>query len=255
VRAIDIHITRNYRFFVPPGFHRKDLQQRYDVQYIREDSWHSHSELSTQEVINFYLDSRQLVPRRLLNAGCGGHAINSSAFEEVRLDLFSSPLVGRSASVCASIMGLPFKPSVFGCVICVGEVLGYCDPALAISEFARVLAPSGLLICDFSSSLSFRHRFTKSFARAADMITDRYNGAPEKIWIYNPEYIRALLNDHGFVVRSQKGTHLWSAVARRVALSPEVAVSIERRLSWLPAPPEWADLATIVAELGKGDSI
>lgn len=165
-------ITLNYRFIVPPGFQREDLQSRYDVKSIREDSWHSHSELSTQKLINLHLGKRQFAPGRLLNAGCGGHAINSSAFEEVRLDLFPSPLVGRSASVCASVTNLPFKSSVFGCVVCVGEVLGYCDPASAISEFARVLAPCGLLICDFSSSLSFRHRFTSSFARAADMITD-----------------------------------------------------------------------------------
>ncbi len=231
-----------------------DLRSRYDVRFIREDSWHLHSESNTQRLVDLYLANSQFTPRRILNAGCGSHAIGSSAFEEVRLDLFMSPLIGRSTSVCASVTNLPFKPNIFGCVVCVGEVLGYCDPAAAISEFARVLAPSGLLICDFSSSLSFRHRFTKSFGRAADMITDRYNGAPEKIWIYNPKYICGLLNDCGFVVKSQTGTHLWSAVARRCALSPDVAVSIERRLGWLRAPSKWADLTTIVAELGKDES-
>src|SRR6202035_4913925 len=131
-------------------------------------------------------------------------------------------------------------------VICVGEVLGYCDPATAISEFARVIAPSGILICDFGSSVSFRHRLTKSFGRAADLVVDRYNDAPEKIWIYNPEYIRGLMTDQGFMIKSQMGTHHWSAVGRRLGLSSEAAVMLERRFAWLPAPGSWADLITIV---------
>jgi SAM-dependent methyltransferase len=237
------------------GFRRSDLRPRYDVRSIREDDWHSYSELNTQNFIHECLSNAKLPSNRLLNAGCGGQTIALPGYEEIRTDLFLPPLVGRAASVCASVTALPFGSETFSCVICVGEVLGYCDPAAAIAEFARVLLPSGILICDFGSSISFRHRLTKSFGLAADMVIDRYNGAPEKIWIYNPEYICGLMSDLGFTIKSEIGTHYWSAVGRKFGLSSGAAVMLERRLAWLPAPRSWADLTTIAAVRAKVGSV
>jgi ubiquinone/menaquinone biosynthesis C-methylase UbiE len=54
----------------------------------------------------------------------------------------------REYSVCTSVERLPFRENSMGAIVCVGEVLAYCDPAAAIGEFARVLVRSGLLICD-----------------------------------------------------------------------------------------------------------
>jgi hypothetical protein len=109
----------------------------------------------------------------------------------------------------------------------VGEVLGYCDPVSAIQEFSRVLAPAGLLICDFGSSLSTKRRFTESFGRAADLIVDHYNGSPEQIWIYHPDYICAALESSGFKIKKVFGTHTWSALARRFGVSIGLAIKME----------------------------
>jgi ubiquinone/menaquinone biosynthesis C-methylase UbiE len=111
-----------------------------------------------------------------------------SNWDEISVDLFTTPLRSQKLSVCANIQVLPFKADTFGCVVCVGEVLAYCDPAQAISELARVLASSGLLICDFGSTTSARYAFTHLYGRAADIVTDHYNGSPEKIWVYSPQY-------------------------------------------------------------------
>jgi SAM-dependent methyltransferase len=193
------------------------------------------------------LANASVAPKRLLNAGCGAYEIARDDLEEVGVDLFDSPLAGRRLSVCASVTELPFANSTFGCVVCVGEVLGYCDPSRAIAEFGRIVAPSGLLICDFGSSLSFRYRFSETFGRAADIIIDDYNGAPEKVWVYNPEYILTLLSDQGFVVRSQVGTHCWSSIARRFGFSSTRAVVFEKWMKSVPLPTRLADLVTIVA--------
>ncbi len=232
---------------MPPGFQRNQLKPRYDVPAIVEDSWHSYSEASTKKFVERCLSSQVIEPSRVLNAGCSSSSINVGSYNEVCLDLFHKPLVGRAGSVCGTVTRLPFGDSVFGCVVCVGEVLGYCDPAAAIDEFARVLAPSGALICDFSSTLSWRRRFTPSFRRSADLIIDQYNGAPERLWIYNPEYIRGLLKQSGFSIEAETGTHFWSALARRLSFSSEVAASIEQKLADMWKPQAWCDLITIFA--------
>ena len=209
---------------MPPGFKRADLQPRYDVRSIREDAWHSFSEEQTNKLLTERMSGFDISPRRFLNAGSGGQRLRPERWSEICLDLFSSPLAGRFNSVCASVERLPFSSCAFGCVICVGEVLGDCDPAAVFAEFARVLVPGGLLICDFSSSTSFRHSFTTSFGRAADLVTDHYNGSPERIWMYDPFYIRELLKARGFRIESQIGIHKWSALVRRFGASPKTAV-------------------------------
>lgn len=232
---------------MPPGFAKIDLQARYGVRFPGEDGWHSYSDLKTKQLITDQLGTARIAPPLILNAGSGGHSLNQSKYQEVSVDLFPSQFVDRGNSVCASVTQLPFASSSFGLIVCVGEVLGYCDPASAIAELARVLSKSGTLICDFGSTTSFRYRFTKTFARAAEMTTDWYNGSTENIWIYSPEYIQALLSEHGFSIAAQFGTHYWSAVARRFGASPELSVVLERRLGWIRAPLSWADLRTIVA--------
>ena len=51
-----------------------------------------------------------------------------------------------------------------------GEVIAYCDPVRVVKEFANVLAPGGLLVCDFQSSRSVRFARTPAFGRAADIV-------------------------------------------------------------------------------------
>lgn len=231
-----------------PGFPRPELKSRYDVDSIREDEWHTYSGEITNKIIQAQLTAASLkTHRRLLNAGCGIYRLDLQNWSEVRLDLFDLPIKESHLSVCGSVEYLPFCRDSFGAVVCVGEVLGYCDPAAALREFARVLAPSGILISDFGSSKSIRRLLTRSFGRAADLITDDYNGSPERTWVYDPSYIRALFVASGFKVQKVFGTHTWSALVRRLGCSRSFSVSVQRRLEWLPLPLRTADLITVVA--------
>jgi SAM-dependent methyltransferase len=229
------------------GFERNALKSRYDVCSISEDRWHTHTGQRTSRIVANTLAEIPPGSRRLLNAGSGCHALGLSSWEEIATDLFPSPLTTHRVSVCASVELLPFAEQSFGAVVSVGEVLAYCDPARALKEFARVLIPSGVLICDFGSTRSTKYRFTESFGRAADLVTDRYNGSPEKIWIYDPLYIRSILEDVGFLVSEEMGIHAWSAIARRLGLSPAVSVLAGKLLDWIRAPAIWGDIMTVVA--------
>jgi SAM-dependent methyltransferase len=230
-----------------PGFKRDELGHRYDVGQISEDDWHSYSGQAGLACISKHLSSLKPPSDWLLNGGSGVYALGLSDWKEVALDLFATPIRRRPYPVCASVDQLPFASGVFGGVVCIGEVLGYCDPAKAIAEFARVLSPKGMLICDFRSSRGFRNWFSSTYGRAADLVIDEYNRSPERTWVYDPSYIHSLLRSSGFHVNDSIGIHTWSALARRLGISVPTALSLQRKLGWIKVPSAWADLTTVVA--------
>lgn len=231
---------------MPPGFKRDELKARYNVEAMYEDDWHAFCGAQTMKFLS-HLNLSRASSDWLLNAGSGVYETHMETWREIPLDLFVAPIRGRRRALCSSVEQLPFQPGVFGGIICVGEVLAYCDPARTIREFARVLAPSGILICDFGNSRSIRYWFRAMYGRAADLVTDSYNGTPERTWIYNPAYICSLLTSSGFNIKLKLGTHTWSALARRIGISIPFALCLERQLEWLQLPTGWADLTTIVA--------
>ncbi len=230
------------------GFRRRDLESRYDVVSIQEDAWHSYSGRRSAELIRQCIGSdRTGSLRNLLNAGSGVYGLSLTGWRETALDLFVSPLLNRSDVVCGSVESLPFREASFEAVVCVGEVLSYCDPARAISEFSRVLRPTGRLMIDFGSSTSSRLWFRRSYGRAADIISTEYNGSPERTWVYAPEYIGSLLRNARFTEVARYGTHSWAALIQRISKSQRFGLELGRRLGRLPFPAGAADLMTILA--------
>ena len=233
---------------IQTGFRREQLRERYDVDDFHEDPWHGYCGECTREIISGVLPNASSDSDLLLNAGSGVYRLNRPGWEEISVDLFESPLGNRPNSLCASVEDMPLEDESFGAVVCVGEVLGYCDPQRAFIEFSRVLRRGGILICDFGSTLSFRHRSHACYAREADIIVDEYNGTEERVWVYNPHFIRRLLRSSGFTVQQEFGTHTWSALANRLGVSKARATTFQRSMRWLSLPRQWADIRTIVAE-------
>jgi SAM-dependent methyltransferase len=232
---------------VSSGFKREQLSARYDIASIDEDTWHSYSGDRTEKLVSHILSTWRSPSKLLLNAGCGVYRLSVPHWQEISLDLFPTPLRMRSHAICASVEALPFKNNILGGLVCVGEVLGYCDPAKAIQEFARVLMAKGILVCDFSSTQSFRYWLTKAYGRAANIVTQPYNGQPEHTWAYHPGYIKSLLESAGFEIHECIGTHTWSALASRMGFSMKSAVRLQKELEGIKGPHRYADLMTIVA--------
>jgi SAM-dependent methyltransferase len=228
-------------------FYRQDLKARYDVSSFDEDDWHDYAGKKTLEVLKRCLMKEFGTGEWLLNAGSGVYKLDIAGWLEVSIDFFFKPLKGRSSSICGDIHRLPFRSNTFGAVVCVGEVLGYCDPAQVINEFSRVLKPSGKLIIDFSTSRSFRFWLKPNYGRAANLITDSYNGSKERLWVYDTKYIEMLLRSHGFEVVQKTGIHTWSSIARRFGASPRAAVGFQRMLDSIALPNGVAELMTIEA--------
>jgi len=232
---------------MPLGFKPCELAARYNVDQFIEDAWHAYSGKRTAKILRVNLIPNPPTPSLLLNAGAGVYEIGIPGWIEIPYDLFEAPIRDRPDAITGSIENMPFEPAKFDAVVCVGEVLGYCDPQRAICEFARVLKPDSMLVCDFSSTRSLRRWFNPEYGRAADIVTDQYNGSPEPIWVYDPAYIFSLLKIHGFSIKSVHGTHTWSAIARKAGVSGGRAIWLQERLGWLPLPSVWADVVTIVA--------
>ena len=237
---------------MPPGFKPNELVTRYNVESFHEDAWHTYCGNKSSKIVVGQLALCESKSRLLLNAGSGVYQIGVDGWSEMAVDLFDAPIRGRQNAVRASIEDLPFESGMFGAVVCVGEVLGYCDPAKSIFEFSRVLSPSGILICDFGNSRSFRYLLKKQYGRAADLVTDQYNGTSEPIWVYDYAYISSLLISAKFSIKQVTGIHTWSAIARRIGLPAQRATNIQRRLDWLHLPTKWADVTAIVAVRGGG---
>lgn len=229
------------------GFPREALKSRYDVEVFEEDPWHRYSAECTAEFINRQIGKLSEFDM-LLNAGSGVYAINPPQGLEVRVDLFRKPLTGSRAAVCTDIQALPFRSNTFGVVICVGEVLGYCDPAAAIAELARVLGKKGIFIFDFESSRGIRHWLKNPYGRAADLVSTEYNGSPEHTWVYDPRYMSSLLERNELNLRQVFGIHTWSALGRRLGMSVEKGLRLQSLCRMLPLPAAWAELTTFVAE-------
>jgi SAM-dependent methyltransferase len=231
-----------------PRFAREELQSRYAVACLDEDDWHRHSDLVTGAILEKYLYGAAIgASGWVLNAGAGVRQLGLP--REISLDLFSEPIANRRFPVCANVSQLPFPPSSFDAVVCVGEVLAYCDPARTISEFARVIRPGGRLIVDFGSTRSWRVFATSLHGRSASLLVSEYNGSEERTWIYDPQYITHLLDQAGFRIVAKQGAHVWSTLIRRLGLSLPVALRTERRLWNRYDSIKWADTITIVSDL------
>jgi SAM-dependent methyltransferase len=230
------------------AFTREQLRRRYDVSVFSEDPWHEYCGEQTRKIVSRALAQRSGRSNLLLNAGSGVYRLGQPNWDEICVDLFDAPIANHTNAVRASIESLPFGERTFGAIVCVGEVLGYCDPQLAFREFSRILKNKGTLVCDFGNSLSFRYKMRACYGREADIVTDEYNGTEERVWIYNPHFIKRLLESSGFTIHRQYGTHTWSAAASRLGWSKTQSTLVQRAMKWAPFPRRWADVCTIVAE-------
>jgi SAM-dependent methyltransferase len=232
---------------------RRDIADRYDVTDIREDAWHSYADAERSRLIKTNLADNRITPRLMLNAGAGVHSLKLPGWQEIRLDLFRGPLRGDPHSVCGTILNLPFSDFTFGAVVCVGEVLGYCDPAQAVPELSRVLAIGGLLILDFASTRSPRFWLSSTYGRAADIITVDYNGCPERVWAYDPSYVKTLVRKAGLSIIFDRRIMGWAAAIKRIGLRVGAALYVDAKFNRLIGTVALGDLSVICARRSESE--
>ncbi len=105
---------------------------------------------------------------RLLDVGCGARPYQPLLPEPVRsFGVDAAPAAGTRADAWGQAAALPFADGAFDTVLCTQVLEHVPDPAAALAEMARVLAPGGRLILTAPQSWSLHEephdywRFTR----------------------------------------------------------------------------------------------
>lgn len=138
---------------------------------------------------------------RLLDVGCGTGAASRSAASVaasvVGIDLSpemirqAQQLAGGFANVHFEIADsehLPFEDGAFTAVLCSNSFHHYPDPARAVREMARVLAPKGRLVIGDACS-------DRTAARVADVFLRRFE--PGHVRLYRSDELGSFVRDAG----------------------------------------------------------
>ena len=198
----------------------RDFYNNVPEIWAKNDYWHQYS----HRVIENYLHKQQITRERVvLNAGSAGNSYGIDC-DMYHVDIAEKKLVGIKNAYVASIEKLPFSDQLFDDVICVGSVINYCDAAAAISEFARVLKPSGRLILEFENSAGFEYRGKAVYSKSADIVTVKFQGHDHTQWLFSKKYILSLMQTFNFKVTDEFGFHILSALALNLSQSESSSV-------------------------------
>jgi SAM-dependent methyltransferase len=151
----------------------------------------------------------------------------------VHLDLFESRISHCADYLVGNIEKIPAANELFDIVLCVGSVLNYADPFLALNEFARVLRPGGLLIVEYERSGSFEYRFKDNFSRNCCRIETFYGNAATHLWVYSDEFFDGILSSANFSLRAERRFHALSSVALAITNSSAKASLFTFADGWL----------------------
>lgn len=180
------------------------------------DKWHTYNHqqivksLTRSGIYSLSRDSK------ILNAGSGGESYFLSEDSLYHVDIAASKIIGKKHFYVGSIEKLPFEDCFFDAVICVGEVINYCDADKVIAEFSRVLRAGGLLILEYESTNTLELIFRKEFNSPRQLWKTFYQGHPEWIWYYSDEYLMKTISSNGFAITKNYQFHILSIFIYRL---------------------------------------
>jgi SAM-dependent methyltransferase len=211
--------------FVMPEL--QSTRQKYNSRseiWADEDRWHRHTHDSILAAVHRMTRALKLANKSLLNLGSGGNEYALDPRLHIQLDLADRHLPQKGLSIVGSAELLPLATHSLDFVLCVGAVLNYCDAAAVICEIARVLKPGGALLLEFESSRSGEYLGRPEFGKAGVFVTTTFQGGPESLWLYNPEYIVGLLKAVDIELIYDEGFHAATAIAFRLFKNEDFAM-------------------------------
>lgn len=216
------------------------------------DKWHR---FTAQSIFREICNALCQIPKELdcviLNIGAGGNDFGLNKHTVINLDISDSLILKMSNPVVATAELLPIEDNCVNFILCVGSVINYCDAALVIAEFGRVMRSNGTLILEFESSYSAELITQSAFRQSAAIAETFYASHDEVVWVYSPQYINNLLSAAGFNVLRSVPIHILSPWLLLLSQSPEIATiisPIDRLLKDAPFLSRWASNHLIFCE-------
>lgn len=192
-----------------------------------EDAWHAHTYASEKKIIECWLSKIATEKSLILNAGSGGMEYDTQG-TIIHLDIIESYIKKYNHYIVGSVENIDLPDTSVDGVICVGSVLNYADAQRTISEFSRILKPSGFFIIEFERSNSAEFLATSNHGKALFSKDYYYNSQTHKLWLYNENHIRQILNFYDLKVCCCKRIHTLSALLYRFGLSEEKSAPFSR---------------------------
>lgn len=182
------------------------------------DVWHSHTYLSEKKIIEHWLSKVAVENMTILNAGSGGMEYDAQC-HVIHLDIVESYINKYDNYIVGSVENIDLPDASMDGIICVGSVINYADAQRAISEFSRVLKPSGFFIIEFERSNSAEFLGTSSHGKTLFSKDYHYNGQMHKLWLYSEKHIRQILKFYSLKVEHFRRVHILSSLLNRFGLS------------------------------------
>jgi SAM-dependent methyltransferase len=223
---------------IEPGDVKSRAKSAYDATQViwpQTDKWSSHTKKVLEEVV------RRIIPRNesiILNAGCGGNDYDIGQTTPIcaNLDISFRQCQDVRQSVVADIESIPFTDGVFDVVLCVGAVINYCEPYVAIPELFRVAKPGGLVIIDFETTQSAELLFSGHWGKRVSVIERKYADRSDKTLLFSVEHIKRIVKQSGIINKVRRyhtATAVWLR-ASQVAHIPDIVLSLDNFLSRAP---------------------
>lgn len=185
----------------------KQLYENVETVWPSEDLWHMYSKHTIE---HYLLRQKWSASEYVLNAGSGGNTYGLDFINMHHRDIAKNKISSFKDYSVGTIEELPFGQNSFDKIICVGSVINYCDAVSAISEFARVIKPNGILFLEFESSYGFEHRKQSYYKEPATVVKLKYFDELWTQWVYSPQYITNSIKEMGFKILHKKYFHIFS---------------------------------------------
>lgn len=188
------------------------------------DKWHLYNHEKIGQFLNQINLKDSLQNKLILNAGSGGQGYDLPENNMYHFDLVDVNIKDKKNYSIGNIESLPYANGFFDMVLCVGEVINYCDAFKSIHEFSRVLKMGGELILEYESSRTLELIFRKEFNTSSVITQTFFQGRPEMLWYYSENYINSILNEVGMEIVKIERFHILSILVYRITQSSNFSV-------------------------------
>lgn len=147
----------------------------------------------------------------ILNAGSGGNSYGLHN-KMCHVDIVKKNICRYEDYVVANIEDMPFEDSTFDSVICVGDVINYCDAEKAIKELCRVVKKWGKLIIEFENSNSYEYILKGFYGCDKTIVNLEYMKEVTNQYLYSQQYLSGMLRKNGFDVKEELSIHIISSL-------------------------------------------
>lgn len=188
-----------------------------------KDVWHWKTHLEIEKFISQKVINKQALFKSILIAGSAGNSHLLPEEKIIHFDIAEEKIKNKSHFMVGSIEEIPFPSKSFDCVICVGSVVNYCDPILALRQFNLVTQSNGILILEFENSCTWELLGKNKFNKKVVFTNTFYHGENEKLWLFSENFIKYILVKNNYRILSLRRFHMVSPLIYRITKSENFA--------------------------------